>query len=162
EHLSVRSNAALSQDEDVLQDHLVALQALDLGDVGNLAAPVLQAGLLRHPGGGGGDLAPAGPDRPPGARPPAHRLPARGPVPRGVLECSVLRPPSWPVFMACSMSSASPLRTSPMTIRSGRIRSEFLTRVRMEISPFPSRLAGRVSRMTTCGCCSWSSAASSM
>ena len=30
--------------------------------------------------------------------------------------------PSWPVFIACSMSSDSAPRTSPMTMRSGRMR----------------------------------------
>ena len=33
--------------------------------------------------------------------------------------------PSWPVFMASSMSRAAPSRTSPTMMRSGRIRSEF-------------------------------------
>ena len=46
-------------------------------------------------------------------------------------------------------------------MRSGRIRRQFLTRSRMVISPSPSRLGGRVSRRTTCGCCSCSSAESS-
>ena len=39
--------------------------------------------------------------------------------------------PSWPVFMACSMSSAAPSRTSPTMIRSGRIRSALRTRSRI-------------------------------
>ncbi len=46
-------------------------------------------------------------------------------------------------------------------MRSGRIRRQFLTRSRMVIVPWPSRFGGRVSRRTTCGCCSCSSAASS-
>ncbi len=41
------------------------------------------------------------------------------------------------------------------------MRSAFLTRSRMVTSPSPSRLGGRVSRRTTWGCWSWSSAASS-
>ena len=69
--------------------------------------------------------------------------------------------PSWPVFIACSMSNASPPRTSPMMMRSGRIRSALRTRSRWVTSPLPSRLLGRVSRRTTCGCCNCSSAASS-
>ena len=65
------------------------------------------------------------------------------------------------MFIACSMSNASPPRTSPMMMRSGRIRSALRTRSRWVISPLPSRLVGRVSRRTTCGCCNCSSAASS-
>ncbi len=42
------------------------------------------------------------------------------------------------------------------------MRSAFLTRSRIEYSPFPSRFAGRVSSETTWGCLSWSSAASSI
>ena len=81
---------------------------------------------------------------------------------RGRLAWIVPIEPSWPVFMACSMSMASPPRTSPRMIRSGRMRSAFFTKSRMVISPWPSRFGGRVSRRTTCGCCSCSSAASSM
>ena len=80
---------------------------------------------------------------------------------RGELAWSVPIDPSWPVFIACSRSKASGPRTSPTMIRSGRIRRQFLTRSRMVISPSPSRLGGRVSRRTTCGCCSCSSAESS-
>ena len=80
---------------------------------------------------------------------------------RGLLACSVPIEPSWPVFMACSRSNASGPRTSPTMMRSGRMRRQFLTRSRMVISPSPSRLGGRVSRRTTCGCCSCSSAESS-
>jgi pilus assembly protein CpaF len=61
--------------------------------------------------------------------------------------------PSWPVFMASSMSKASPARTSPTMMRSGRMRRAFLTRSRWPTSPLPSILAGRVSRRPTCGCC---------
>ena len=81
---------------------------------------------------------------------------------RGRLAWMVPSEPSWPVFIACSMSIASAPRISPRMMRSGRMRSAFLTRSRMVISPLPSRLGGRVSSRTTCGCCSCSSAASSM
>ena len=64
--------------------------------------------------------------------------------------------------MAWSMSRASPPRTSPTMIRSGRIRSAFLTRSRTVTSPLPSTLAGRASNETTCGLPKRSSAASSM
>ncbi len=80
---------------------------------------------------------------------------------RGLLACSVPIEPSWPVFMAWRRSNASGPRTSPTMMRSGRIRRQFLTRSRMVIAPEPSRFGGRVSRRTTCGCCSCSSAASS-
>ena len=46
---------------------------------------------------------------------------------RGVLAWTVVSDPSWPVFMACSMSSASSPRTSPTTMRSGRIRRALIT-----------------------------------
>src|SRR5688572_5884878 len=81
---------------------------------------------------------------------------------RGVFACTVVSEPSWPVFMAWSMSSASSPRTSPITMRSGRIRRAFTTSWRCRMAPFPSTLAGRVSSRATCSWCSWSSAASSM
>jgi len=74
----------------------------------------------------------------------------------------VVSEPSCPVFIACSMSSASPPRTSPTMIRSGRIRRLFRTRSRWVASPVPSMLASRVSSRTTCGCCRISSAESSI
>ena len=80
---------------------------------------------------------------------------------RGLLACSVPIEPSWPVFMACSRSNASGPRTSPTMMRSGRMRRQLRTRSRMVTWPSPSRLGGRVSRRTTCGCCSCNSAASS-
>ncbi len=81
---------------------------------------------------------------------------------RGVFACTVVSEPSWPVFIAWSMSRAAPSRTSPTTIRSGRMRSEFFTSSRMLIRPRPSMLAGRDSRRSTWCWRSWSSAASSM
>src|ERR671931_318080 len=38
---------------------------------------------------------------------------------RGVFACTVVSDPSWPVFIAWSMSSASSPRVSPTTMRSG-------------------------------------------
>ena len=81
---------------------------------------------------------------------------------RGLLACTVQIEPSWPVFIAWSMSSAAASRTSPTTIRSGRMRSALRTRSRMRTSPRPSMFGGRDSRRRTCSWCSWSSAASSM
>ncbi len=81
---------------------------------------------------------------------------------RGLLACSVVIEPSWPVFMAWSMSSAAPSRISPTTMRSGRMRREFFTSSRMAISPRPSMFDGRDSSRRTWSWWSWSSAASSM
>ena len=64
--------------------------------------------------------------------------------------------------MAWSMSSASSPRTSPTTMRSGRIRRELMTSCRWRMAPLPSTLGGRVSSRATCSWCSCSSAASSM
>ena len=72
---------------------------------------------------------------------------------RVVLAWTVVMEPSWPVFMACSMSSASGPRDSPTMMRSGRIRRVLITRSRCVIAPAPSMLAGRVSRRTTWFCC---------
>ena len=81
---------------------------------------------------------------------------------RGELAWIVVSEPSWPVFMAWSMSTASPPRHSPMMMRSGRIRRALISSRRWGTSPVPSMLAGRVSSRTTCGCRSWSSAESSI
>ena len=70
--------------------------------------------------------------------------------------------PSWPVFMACNMSNASSARTSPTTMRSGRIRKLLITSCRCRTAPLPSMLGARVSRRTTCSCFICNSAASSM
>jgi hypothetical protein len=87
---------------------------------------------------------------------------SRASASRGVFACSVVSEPSCPVFMACSMSTASEPRTSPMTMRSGRIRSALMSSSRCVTSPSPSTFAGRVSSRTTCGWRSCSSAESSM
>ena len=81
---------------------------------------------------------------------------------RGELAWMVVIEPSCPVFIACSMSSTSAPRTSPMMMRSGRMRRLLRNKSRWEISPLPSILGGRVSKRTTCGCCNCNSAASSM
>ena len=70
--------------------------------------------------------------------------------------------PSWPVFMAWSMSSASEPRTSPTMMRSGRMRRALRTRSRIVTSPLLSMLGGRASNRITCCWRSWSSTASSM
>ena len=60
------------------------------------------------------------------------------------------------------MSSASAPRTSPTTIRSGRIRSAFTTSCLIVTSPRPSTFAGLDSSLTTWRWRRRSSAASSM
>ena len=81
---------------------------------------------------------------------------------RGLLAWPVDIEPSWPVFMAWSMSSASPPRHSPTMIRSGRMRRALRTSSRIGIAPLPSMFGGRDSSVTTCSWRSWSSAASSI
>jgi hypothetical protein len=81
---------------------------------------------------------------------------------RGEFAWVVVSEPSWPVFIAWSMSRHSPPRVSPTMIRSGRMRRAFRTRSRMVYSPLPSMLGGRDSSETTWGWLSCSSAASSM
>ncbi len=71
---------------------------------------------------------------------------------RGELAWTVVSEPSWPVFMACNISKASSPRTSPTTMRSGRIRRLLITSCRCRTAPLPSMLGGRVSRRTTCSC----------
>src|SRR5581483_3732723 len=67
---------------------------------------------------------------------------------RGEFAWMVVSEPSWPVFIACSMSTDSGPRTSPTMIRSGRMRSALRTRSRMRTSPRPSALDGRASSET--------------
>ena len=81
---------------------------------------------------------------------------------RGEFAWIVVSEPSWPVFIAWSMSRVSAPRTSPTMIRSGRMRSAFRTSSRMRTSPWPSMFGGRASSVITCSCWSWSSAASSI
>jgi len=71
-------------------------------------------------------------------------------VSRALFECAVVSEPSWPVFMAWSMSSASPPRTSPTMIRSGRMRRALITSWRIVTCPLPSMLGGRASSRTRC------------
>ena len=56
------------------------------------------------------------------------------------------------MFIACSMSNASSPRTSPMMMRSGRIRRLLISNCRWRIAPCPSMLGGRVSRRTIFSC----------
>ena len=69
---------------------------------------------------------------------PTRRSPAiiasvarRSSASRGELPWMVVSEPSWPVFIASSMSSASAPRTSPTMMRVGRMRSALRTRSRM-------------------------------
>ena len=71
---------------------------------------------------------------------------------RAELAWIVVIDPSWPVFMAWSMSMTSSPRVSPTMIRSGRIRSAFLRQSRWVTAPRPSTLAGRLSIRPTWVC----------
>ena len=110
---------------------------------------------------GGGHLLADGPRRQVDAGHQHHGLEPAS-ASRGVLACTVDSEPSWPVFIAWSMSSASAPRTSPTMMRSGRMRSALRTRSRIVTWPRPSMLGGRLSRRTTWRWCSCSSTASSM
>ena len=148
-------------DEDVLGGDDVALGADHLGDVGDAARAVAQARGLDDDVDRGRRSSRAASSSG-SVKPPMVIIDSRrDSASRGLLAWSVPIEPSWPVFIACRRSKASGPRTSPTMIRSGRMRRQFLTRSRMVISPSPSMLGGRVSRRTTCGCCSCSSAASS-
>ena len=81
---------------------------------------------------------------------------------RALLAWIVVIDPSWPVFMACSMSITSSPRVSPTMMRSGRIRRALRRQSRWVTAPRPSTLAGRLSMRPTCSCCSCNSAVSSM
>ena len=92
------------------------------------------------------------------------RRTSRGSVSRGLSAWMVQMEPGWPVFIASSRSSASPPRTSPMTIRSGDMRSASWTSIWMLMAPLPSVFAGRPSSETQSASSRhrWSSAWSSM
>ena len=88
---------------------------------------------------------------------------SRDSMSRGLLAWPVDIEPSWPVFMAWSMSRASPERHSPTMIRSGRMRR----RVADELAdrdrrPCPRCSAGATPASRTCSWRSCSSAASSI
>ena len=69
--------------------------------------------------------------------------------------------PGRPEFSAISRSRLSSCRTSPTTMRDGRIRSASLTSRRSLISPVPSRLGCRLCIDTTSGSGIFSSKTSS-
>ena len=87
---------------------------------------------------------------------------SRASASRGEFAWIVVSEPSWPVFIAWSMSRVSAPRTSPTMMRSGRMRRALRTSSRILISPLPSMFAGRDSSVITCSCWSCSSAASSI
>ena len=81
---------------------------------------------------------------------------------RGLLAWTVVIEPSWPVFMAWSMSSASPPRTSPMMMRSGRMRRRVAHQVALgdlALALDVGRAGFQAHHVLRCSC---SSAASSM
>ncbi len=70
---------------------------------------------------------------------------------RAELACRVHMTPSWPTFMAWSMSMASTPRTSPTMMRSGRMRRVLVTRSRRVTSGRPAASRTRVRRYMTWG-----------
>ena len=66
-----------------------------------------------------------------GRAPPAcmAQLARRDSAELALLACTVVSDPPWPVLSACSRSAASPPRTSPTTMWSGRWRRECLHQV---------------------------------
>ena len=70
--------------------------------------------------------------------------------------------PSCPVFIACSMSSASAARTSPTMMRSGRMRRAFFTRSRVDDFAATLDVGRPCLQPDHVSCWSCSSAASSM
>ena len=90
------------------------------------------------------------------------RVSRRDRASRGEFAWIVVSEPSWPVFIAWSMSRVSGPRTSPTMIRSGLMRSALRTSSRIRTSPEPSMFGGLDSSVITCSCWSWSSAASSI
>ncbi len=68
-----------------------------------------------------------------------------------LLAWSVPAPPSWPVFNASSSSRTSSPRTSPITSRSGLMRSASRTSRDTGMAPTPSMLAWRASSATWWG-----------
>src|SRR6476619_5986157 len=147
-------------DEDVLQGDHVGLHPQHLGDMGDAAGAVDQARYLDDQVERARDLLTDGAQRQVDACGQHQRL-GRARASRGVLAWTVVSEPSWPVFMACSMSTVSGPRHSPTMMRSGRIRRVLRTRSRIVTWPLPSMLDGRDSRVITWSCLSWSSAASS-
>ena len=69
-----------------------------------------------------------------GSAPPAcmAQLARRESAELALLACTVVSDPPWPVLSACSRSAASPPRTSPTTMWSGRWRSACRTRSRID------------------------------
>ena len=145
-----------------LADAELVVAGDDLGDRLDAAGAVEVAGDVHDAVEGGADLTAArrASGRPTSAR--STSVSRRERASSVLLAWTVESEPSWPVFSAWSMSSASPPRTSPTTMRSGRIRSAVRTRSRTETAPAPSAFGGRASSRTTCGCASRSSAVSSI
>jgi len=117
DHAAVRREPRLLEREDVVQRDDAALDAGDLADRRHLARPVGEARLLDDQVDRGGDLLA---DRARRSSMPAMRtsVSMREMQSRGEFEWIVVREPSWPVFMAWSMST--PRRNGTRRRRSDR------------------------------------------
>ena len=140
------------RDEDVLHRHDVGLHPQHLGDVRDAARAVDEAGDLDDQVERRRRLLADGAQRQVDAGRQHERLDAARWRRAGVFAWIVVSEPSWPVFMAWSMSTVSGPRHSPTMMRSGRIRRVFRTRSRIVTWPLPSMFAGRVSSVITCSC----------
>jgi hypothetical protein len=89
----------LIEAEELLHSHGLTLHARYLADVYNLARAINETGQLKHEVDSGGDLLPDGPT---GRSKPAIRtmFSTRARASRGEFAWTVVREPSWPVFMA--------------------------------------------------------------
>ena len=120
---------------EVLHDDRVALHAEHLGHVRDAARAVTQSRercTIRS----SADAICSRIARIGSSMPPISTMVSmRDSVSRGLFEWIVVSEPSWPVFIAWSMSSASAPRASPTMMRSGRIRSELRTSSRILTSP---------------------------
>ena len=134
DHLAVIVHPLHLKCEQVLERDGLPLHAGHLSDVGDLSGAVPEPAYLYDEMDGGYHLLPHGPIRQIESRHQHHILHtahgSRLTASRGVLAWTVLIEPSCPVFIAWSISNASPPRTSPMMMRSGRMRRALRTRSR--------------------------------
>ena len=119
-------NTHLLENKNILQGDRVPFHSCYLSNIGYFSCAIFEAFLVNNKVNGSGHLLPYSPDRQIHPCHEHHSFQAKKHI-RGLLACPVVMEPSCPVFIACNMSSASPPRTSPTTILSGRIRRALIT-----------------------------------
>ena len=127
-------------DEEVLEGDDVSFIAADLRDLCDATRAVDESPDVDEEVEAAGDLLADGLD---GSSTPAisTSISSRCKASRAEFAWIVVSEPSWPVFIACNMSSDSAPRTSPTMIRSGRMRRALRTRSRIWSRPRPRRWA---------------------